>query len=66
MKETPLDHHEQHHEHHQHEREHEKKLEKAHEHAQEQSAWPIHPKWFVAIGVAAVVIAMLIWTFLVW
>jgi len=61
-----LDHQERHHEKHKHEREEEKKQEKAEENKLSKTAWPIHPKWFVALGIVAVMLAMLIWTFLVW
>lgn len=61
-----MDHQDQHHEKHKHEREEEKKREKTEERKWEKSGWPIHPAWFVVVGIVAVVVAMLIWTFLVW
>jgi hypothetical protein len=59
-----MDHKEQHHQHHVHEREQEKKREKEHERAQEKRLLPVHPAWLMAVGSALVVIALLVWTFL--
>ena len=58
-----MDHQEQHHQHHRKEREHEKAEKKEHEHEQEKKLLPIHPAWFVGIGIVLVVTAILIWTF---
>jgi quinol-cytochrome oxidoreductase complex cytochrome b subunit len=59
-----MDHKEQHHQHHQHEREEKKKEQKEYEHAQEKNLLPFHPAWLFGVGVALVVAALLIWTFL--
>jgi hypothetical protein len=58
-----MDHKEQHHQHHQKEREHEKKEKKEHE--QEAKGPPIHPAWFFAAGLVLVIVAVIVWTFLV-
>jgi hypothetical protein len=60
-----MDHKEQHHQHHQKEREQEIKEHKAHERAQGKKSLP-HPGWFVGVGVVLILIAVLIWTFLIW
>jgi len=60
-----MDHKEQHHQHHQKEREHEKKEKKEHEHEQEAKGSPIHPAWFFAAGLVLVIVAVIVWTFLV-
>jgi hypothetical protein len=58
-----MDHHEQHHQKHVKEREHEKKEHRKHE-QQGGSTLPFHPAWLVA-GALLVLVAVLIWTFLV-
>jgi hypothetical protein len=57
-----MDHHEQHHQHHQKEREREKKERAEHERAEEKETTPIHPAWFLAVGVALVGLVVLGWT----
>jgi hypothetical protein len=59
-----MDHKEEHHQHHRKEREHEKKEKKEYEHQQEKSMLPFHPAWLVALGIALVVAAVLVWTFI--
>lgn len=60
-----MDHHEQHRQHHQKEREEKKKHKKEHEHQQEkQFPYPIHPKWLLIVGVGLILVAVLVWTFL--
>jgi hypothetical protein len=61
-----MDHKEQHHQHHLKEREEHKKEKKEHEKQQEKSLLPFHPAWLFAAGAAAVLIAILIWTFFIW
>ncbi len=60
-----MDHKEQHHEKHQHDREEKKKEQKEHEKKSEKEGGgpAIHPAWFWAIGVGAVLVAVLVWTF---
>ena len=58
-----MDHHEQHHQKHQKEREHEKKEHVAYEKDQGKKMLPFHPAWLVGVGVALVVTAVLVWTF---
>jgi cytoskeletal protein RodZ len=61
-----MDHKEQHRQHHQHEREEKKREERAYEEREAKSPWPFKPHWLVVIGVAIVVAAVLIWTFVLW
>jgi hypothetical protein len=61
-----MDHHEQHHLHHEKEREHRKKIQKEHERQQEKNMLPIHPLWLLVIGIVLVLVAVLIWSFVVW
>jgi hypothetical protein len=58
-----MDHKEQHHQHHEHERKEPKREQKEYEKEQEKSSLPIHPAWFVALGVVLVLVAVSIWTF---
>jgi hypothetical protein len=58
-----MDHKEQHHLHHEKEREREKKHRKAHEREQEKNAWPIHPTWFVLLGIILTTAAIVVWVF---
>ena len=58
-----MDHHEQHHQHHEKERHHEKELRKQHEHEAERRPRSIHPGWFLGVGVLLVLLAVLVWTF---
>jgi quinol-cytochrome oxidoreductase complex cytochrome b subunit len=58
-----MDHKEKHHQQHQKERELKKKEQKAHERADEKSFLPFHPAWLVGLGVALVLTALLVWTF---
>lgn len=61
-----MDHHEQHHQHHQKEREEKKRHQKEHERQQEKRLpLPIHPKWLLAVAIALILTAVLIWTFLI-
>jgi cytoskeletal protein RodZ len=61
-----MDHHEQHHQHHQKEREEKKKHHKEHERQEgKRTPLPIHPKWLLALAVALILAAVLIWTFLI-
>jgi Ca2+/H+ antiporter len=59
-----MDHKEQHHEKHEKEREQKKKEEKAHERQEEKSPLPFHPAWLVVLGIGLVVVALMVWTFL--
>jgi hypothetical protein len=63
-----MDHHEQHHQHHVHEREQEKKREKEREkereRAEEKRLLPVHPAWLLVVGVVLVLLALVVWTFL--
>jgi uncharacterized membrane protein YcjF (UPF0283 family) len=59
-----MDHHEQHRQHHDKQREHEKKEHAAHAHNQKRRRF--HPTILVATGLLLVLIAVLIWTFLIW
>jgi hypothetical protein len=60
-----MDHKDQHHQHHEKEREHEKKVHKAHEQAEEkQGGLPIHPAWFVGLGVVLILLVVGVWLFL--
>jgi uncharacterized membrane protein len=59
-----MDHKEQHHQHHQKEREQHKKEQKAYEARQEKNLLPFHRKWLVVLGIALVVAAILVWTFI--
>jgi hypothetical protein len=57
-----MDHQEKHHEHHKKEREHE-----IHAHHQGKSdPLPFHPAWLVVFGTVLILVAIAIWTFLVW
>lgn len=58
-----MDHHQQHHQHHEKEREHEKQLEKQREQAEMNKLRVIHPAWFVALGVVAILLVMYVWLF---
>lgn len=57
-----MDHKEQHHLHHQKEREEKKREEKEFERQQELKGWPIHPAWFVVLGIILTVLAIIVWT----
>jgi len=61
-----MDHHEQHRQQKQKEREHEKKEHVAHERMSAKKGLPVHPRWLAVIGLGLVLIAVLIWTFVVW
>jgi hypothetical protein len=61
-----MDHHQQHEMHHKKERELEKKHEKEHEREEEQQVRKLHPAWFVATGVAFIVLIVLVWTFYIY
>ena len=61
-----MDHHEQHHQHHQKEREEEKRHRKALERAEGKNLLPFHPAWLFGVGAVLVLIAVLVWTFLIW
>jgi len=62
-----MDHKEQHHQQHQKEREHKKHEQHLHEQAQEsKSSLPVHPKWLFVVGFALIVVALLVWTFIIW
>jgi quinol-cytochrome oxidoreductase complex cytochrome b subunit len=61
-----MDHKEQHHQHHQKEREQHKKEQREHEHQMEKSNLPFHPAWLVGFGLVLILVAILVWTFLVW
>lgn len=61
-----MDHKEQHHQHHRAEREEKKKEHKEHERQEEKNALPVHPAWLLALGIALIAVAMLVWTFIVW
>jgi hypothetical protein len=56
-----MDHHEQHHQHHEKEREERYRHEKEAERRAEKSPRSIHPAWFVAIGVALVLLVLALW-----
>jgi len=60
-----MDHKEQHHQHHQKEREEHKKEQKAYEERQEKNLLPFHTKWLVYLGIGLVVLAILVWTFII-
>jgi hypothetical protein len=60
-----MDHKEQHHQHHQKQREEHKKEQKAYEERQEKNLLPFHTKWLVYAGIALVVLAILVWTFII-
>jgi hypothetical protein len=59
-----MDRHEEHHQQHQIEREHKKDERKQHEHAQEIRVRTIHPAWFLMLGLALVISALMLWTFM--
>jgi hypothetical protein len=59
-----MDHHEQHHQHHSKQREENKKEQKEHERQEAKSLLPFHPAWLFAVGAVLVLIAVLVWTFL--
>jgi hypothetical protein len=59
-----MDHHEQHHQHHEKEREERIKHEKERERREEKQSWKIHPAWWIVVGCLLVLVATLIWTFL--
>jgi preprotein translocase subunit Sec61beta len=59
-----MDRHEQHQQRKAKEREEKKKAEKTYEEESEQGRPPLHPAWFVAIGVALVGVVVYVWTFL--
>jgi type VI protein secretion system component VasF len=59
-----MDHQQEHQKHHQEERAHKKDERKQHEHAQERQVRSIHPAWFVVLGVALVISALMLWTFM--
>lgn len=61
-----MDHQEQHHQHHEKEREHKKKEHKAHERASGKKSLPVHPAWLAIAGILLTLIAILVWTFIVW
>jgi hypothetical protein len=61
-----MDHHEQHYQHHQKEREEEQRHHKALDRAHGKKSLPFHPGWLFGVGAALVLIAVLIWTFLIW
>lgn len=56
-----MDHHEQHHEHHRKEREEKKHHQHEHEIQEEKKAPAIHPLWFLVLGVALTLGAVLTW-----
>jgi hypothetical protein len=59
-----MDHREQHHQHHEKERQERIRHEKERERREEKQPWKIHPAWFAAVGIALILVAVLIWTFL--
>ena len=59
-----MDHKEQHHLKHEKEREHEKKEHKEHEREQEKRLLPVHPAWLLVAGSVLILLAVLVWTFL--
>jgi hypothetical protein len=61
-----MDHKEQHHQHHEKEREHKKKEHKAHERASGKNWLPVHPAWLAIAGILLTLVAILVWTFIVW
>jgi hypothetical protein len=61
-----MDHHHQHEMHHKKERELEKKQEHERERKEEQQVRRIHPAWFVATGVAFIILIVLVWTFYIY
>jgi hypothetical protein len=56
-----MDHHQQHHQHHQKEREKRIEHEKERERESEKRSWPIHPTWFVVLGIVLVLLVVLTW-----
>jgi Flp pilus assembly protein TadB len=63
-----MDRKEQHHQHRERERQEKIREKKEHEREMEKQGGglPFHPAWFVAVGAALVIVAMLIWTFFIW
>lgn len=61
-----MDHKEQHHEHHRHEREETKREQKQYEAMQMTKGPPIHPAWLWGGGVVLVLLAMAVWSFIIW
>jgi len=61
-----MDHKERHHEHHRQEREEKKKEHAAYERRHEAGRPPIHPGWLWGSGFVLVLIAVVIWTWVVW
>jgi hypothetical protein len=59
-----MDRHEQHHQHHEKEREERIKHEKVRERGEEKQPWKMHPAWLAGAGVVLILVAVLIWTFL--
>jgi hypothetical protein len=59
-----MDHHEQHHQHHEKEREERVKHEKERERREAKQPWKIHPAWLGVAGAVLILVAVLIWTFL--
>jgi ABC-type nickel/cobalt efflux system permease component RcnA len=58
-----MDHHEQHHQHHEKERQERIRHEKERERREEKQPWTIHPAWFAVVGVGLILVAVLLWTF---
>jgi hypothetical protein len=61
-----VDHKDQHHQQHRHEREEKIKEHKQHEAEALKNAPPLHPAWAFTAGIVLAVVAMLVWTFIVW
>jgi hypothetical protein len=60
-----MDHHEQHHQHHAAERAAEKKEKKEHDRNWDKNWLPLHPVWFYAIGLVAILGVLFVWIFVV-
>ena len=61
-----MDHQQRRHEHHQKEREHEKAVWKQHEREASGKRHPFHPAWYVVVGAALILAAVIVWTVLTW
>jgi hypothetical protein len=59
-----MDHREQHHQDHEKERAERIKHEKERERREEKRPRKIHPAWFAVVGVGLILVAVMIWTFL--
>jgi cytoskeletal protein RodZ len=60
-----VDHKQRHHEHHQKEREHEKAVRKEREREAGGKKHWFHPAWYLVVGAVLILIAVIVWTFLI-